>query len=307
MNFGALKSPLKLHDRLEMHTWFRVGGPCLGIFSPLSIQDLCHFLQHVSKPYRVLGAGSNVLIHDEGWPGFIIKLQKGFHSITVENDKIRVQAGALDRVVSQVAQKSGLSGLEFLYTIPGTIGGALSLNAGCYGHEIANVLEEVTVMSPSGELHILDPKELGYGYRSCSLPSGWIFIEAVLSCIPSHPAKILEVMKDYMCRRQKSQPLQVRTGGSTFKNPAGSFAWKWIDAVGGRGEILGDAQCSPVHCNFLVNLGRAKAQDLWELGTRIQERVRLAYQVNLEWEIHIWDEVLFQKNQQEEYKVLASG
>ncbi|ETZ04600.1 MULTISPECIES: UDP-N-acetylmuramate dehydrogenase [Holospora] len=306
MNLWALKGSLKLYDRLDAHTWFRVGGPCLGVFSPLNIHDLCQFIRQVSKPYRILGAGSNVLVHDEGWPGFVIKLQKGFHSITVENHRIRVQAGALDRVVAQTAQKAGLSGLEFLYTIPGTIGGALALNAGCYGHEISNVLEEVTVMSPSGELHVLSPKELGYEYRRCALPFGWIFIEAVLSCTPSDPSKILELMRRYVQQRQNSQPLQVRTGGSTFKNPPGSFAWKWIDAVGARGERLGDAQCSSTHCNFLINLGNATAQDLWALGSQIQTRVRLAHQVNLEWEIHIWDETLFFQSQQEQYAALAS-
>ncbi|PPE03268.1 UDP-N-acetylmuramate dehydrogenase [Holospora curviuscula] len=305
MSFRALQGPLTLQVPLKAHTWFRVGGPCLGVFSPLHIQDLRQFLQQVSAPYRVLGAGSNVLVHDKGWPGFIIKLQKGFNAINVEGSRIRVGAGALDRVVAQVAHKAGLSGAEFLYTIPGTIGGALALNAGCYAHEISNLLEEVTVMSPLGELHVLTPQELGYGYRHCTLPSGWIFIEAVLACVPSEPDLILKTMHHYIQHRQKTQPLQVRTGGSTFKNPPGSLAWQWIDRVGGRGESLGGAQCSSIHCNFLINLGGSTAQDVWALGSELQTRVRLAYQVHLEWEIHLWDEAVFLQTAQEQYREIA--
>ena len=306
MNFGGLKGPLKLKESLENHTWFRVGGPCLGIFSPLNISDLRQFLRQVSAPYRVLGAGSNVLVHDKGWPGFVVKLQKGFHNIQVEGRHIRVGAGALDRVVAQVAQKAGLSGVEFLYTIPGTLGGALALNAGCYGHEVAHLLEEVTVVDSLGELHVLKPHELGYAYRQCALPPGWIFIEALLSCVPSEPELILKTMQHYIQHRHRTQPLQVRTGGSTFKNPSGSFAWQWIDAVGGRGQRLGDAQCSPVHCNFLINLGHASAQELWALGVQLQNRVRLVHRVHLEWEVHLWDEALFYQSAQEQYGVLAS-
>lgn len=301
-----LRGTFKSHEVLSSHTWFRVGGACLGMFHPLDVEDFRKFMQNVPGPYRILGAGSNVLIHDEGWPGFIVKLHKGFRHVLVEGTRLRVGAGALDRVVAQVAQKCGLSGIEFLYTIPGSIGGALALNAGCYGQEIANIVEEVTMMTPQGELHVMKPEELNYAYRHCEIPEGWVFIEAVLSCVASDSASVARLMHMYAKQRQDTQPIQVRTGGSTFKNPPQSYAWQWIHSVGGRGARLGDAQFSEKHCNFLINLGHSNAQELWALGTDIQARVRLAHHIQLEWEIKVWDDVLFKRTSQTMYGLRAS-
>jgi UDP-N-acetylmuramate dehydrogenase len=301
----GLRGSFKIAEPLAAHNWFQVGGRCLGMFFPADIEDLRTFLKDVPGPYRVLGAGSNVLIHDEGWQGYVVKLNKGFRNIKVEGHYLHVGAGALDRVVAQVAQMHGLSGVEFLYTIPGAIGGALTLNAGCYGHEIANIIEEVTLMTPEGELCTLSADALRYEYRQCHVPEGWIFLEARLRCVYSDPQSVQRTMNCYAQQRQATQPLQARTGGSTFKNPPGSHAWQWIDAVSGRGARLGDAQFSEKHCNFLINLGNASAQDLWSLASEIQTKVRLTHHIQLEWEVKLWEPNRFEQTQRNSYGLLA--
>ena len=300
-----LKGSFTSNEPLAKHNWFRVGGPCLGMFAPEDAEDLRNFLKYVPGPYRLLGAGSNVLVHDDGWQGYVIKLHKGFRDIRVEGSYLRVGAGALDRVVAQVAQLQGLSGVEFLYTIPGALGGALALNAGCYGREIADVLEAVTVMTPEGTCYTLSPDDLQYSYRHCSIPEGWIFLEALLRCSPSDPQAVQKTMNLYAQQRQLTQPLQVRTGGSTFKNPTGSHAWQWIEAVSGRGARLGDAQFSEKHCNFLINLGNATAQELWSLASDIQTKVRLTHHIHLEWEIKLWDAQQFEQTYESAYGLVA--
>jgi len=280
--------------RLAEATWFRVGGPAEVLFRPRDEADLIAFLKGrpADVPVTVIGIGSNILVRDGGIDGVVIRLGHGFGRIEIEEVEVRVGAGAPDVGVALACAASGVAGLEFLRGIPGTIGGALRMNAGAYGREIKDVLVRATAIDAQGRIHVLEPDELGLSYRHSEVPDDWIFTSAVLRGKPGNREEIAETMKRVADARLETQPVRTRTGGSTFKNPppeisGGRKAWELIDAAGCRGLTLGGARVSEQHCNFLINTGTATAADLENLGEEVRRRVREATGVLLEWEIRI--------------------
>lgn len=273
---------------LAEHTWFKVGGPAAVVFKPHDVQDLAFFLKHRPSecPLLTLGAGSNIIVRDGGFSGCVIRLARGFSHIRVEDNCIVAGAGALDRTVSLVAADHGLAGLGFLCGIPGTLGGAVTMNAGAYGTELKDILVEACVLDPQGTLHRLTPEDLGFSYRHSCLPEGWIVVEVRLRGKLGHRVQDLhQEIKEILQRREETQPVRGRTGGSTFKNPPGHAAWTLIDQAGCRGLSVGGAHMSEKHCNFMLNTGHATAHDLETLGEQVRERVQAATGVSLEWEI----------------------
>jgi UDP-N-acetylmuramate dehydrogenase len=268
-------------------TWFQVGGPADVMFRPADAQDLADFLANKPNdiPVTVIGVGSNLLVRDGGLRGVVIRLGRPFTDITVEGEEIHVGAGALDVNVAQTAQQAGLGGLEFLSGIPGTIGGALRMNAGAYGREIHDVLIRAEAIDSKGVIHQLAPDEMGMTYRHCDIPESWIFTKAVLKGTPEDKNEIARRIAEIQQARAGSQPIRERTGGSTFANPTPKRAWELIDAAGCRGLTIGGAQMSPQHCNFMINLGEATATDLETLGDEVRKRVRAHCGVDLRWEI----------------------
>lgn len=268
-------------------TWFRVGGPAEVLFRPADEDDLIEFLagRPGDVPVTVLGVGSNTLIRDGGVPGVVIRLGKGFADARVEDGRVVAGAGALDVTVAATAQRAGLTGLEFLSGIPGTVGGALRMNAGAYGAEVKDVLVTARAIDALGHPHTLAAADMGLSYRHCSVPEDWIFTGAVFQGRPGDPATIAQAMADIRDAREETQPRRVRTGGSTFANPEGGKAWQLIDAAGCRGLRIGGAQVSEKHCNFLLNTGDATAADIETLGEEVRRRVRESSGIELRWEI----------------------
>ena len=273
-------------------TWFRVGGPAEVSFRPADRDDLIAFLKAkpADIPVTVIGVGSNLLVRDGGVPGVVLRLGRGFAEIEVQGTEIVCGTSALDRNVATAAKLASLGGLEFLYGVPGTIGGALRMNAGAYGTEIKDVLRWAEAVEPSGRLHRLQPAEMALSYRRCDLPEDWIFLRAGLRGLRGDPTVIARRMAEVQKSRCDSQPIRSRTGGSTFKNPppeeaGGAKAWELIDRAGCRGLRRGGAQVSEQHCNFLINTGNATAADLELLGEEVRKRVRQASGVTLQWEI----------------------
>lgn len=283
---------------LQEQTWFRVGGPADVLFKPADTADLQHFLQHCPRdvPVTILGAASNVLVRDGGIAGVTIRLMgRGFADIQVDPtlSRIEVGAGALDRVVALTSAQHQIVGLEFLVGIPGTIGGAVKMNAGAYEGEIKDVLVWCDVVTPEGNCHRLSPADLGFSYRHCALPEGWIVVRACLqgrtfstesANAPDHESPMQKIER-FLAQREASQPTKGRTGGSTFKNPEGEKAWALIDAAGCRGLTKGGAEVSTKHCNFLLNVNHASAYDLETLGETVRARVLETTGIPLEWEI----------------------
>ena len=230
-------------------------------------------------------SASNLLIRDGGIPGVVIRLRNAFAAIERTGGGVRAGAGALDINVARYAADEGLSGLEFLSGIPGTIGGALRMNAGAYGGEIKDVLVRTTAVDRRGIRHTIDASAMGFDYRHCSVPEDWIFLSADLSAIPAHAEEIAQRMDAIGVARNDTQPVRSRTGGSTFKNPSGKRAWQLIDEAGCRGLAIGNAMVSEKHCNFLINTGNATAQELESLGEEVRRRVRAHSGVDLQWEI----------------------
>ncbi len=234
----------------------------------------------------MLGVGSNLLVRDGGVPGVVIRLGRHFTSILVrDNNQLDVGAGVLDRNLSFLARDHGLSNLEFLCGIPGTVGGALRMNAGAYGSETKDVLDSALVMDPQGTIHRLTSAQLGFSYRHCSLPDNWIFLGGRFNVVPGDSVAIGKRIEELLKQRDDSQPVRSRTGGSTFANPEGFSAWRLIDDVGGRGLTVGGAQMSEKHCNFMINCGDATATNLETLGEEIRRRVMEAKGIELRWEI----------------------
>lgn len=268
-------------------TWFRVGGAAEVLYRPADVADLAYFLTNkpASHPVTIIGAGSNLLIRDGGISGIVIRLGRGFSEIRIEQDLVHVGAACFDRTVSLTCRDSGIGGLEFLVGIPGTIGGAVRMNAGAYGREMKDVLVYADAVDLNGKSHRLTPQDLHMTYRHTSLPEGWIVTNAVLRGTPQDPAQISATIEGILSEREASQPIRGRTGGSTFKNPEIEKAWKLIDAAGCRGLLRGGAQVSEKHCNFLLNLGDATADDLESLGEDVRQRVLQTSGVSLEWEI----------------------
>lgn len=268
-------------------TWFRVGGPAQVVFKPASILDLSLFLKEkpADVPFHVIGVGSNLLVRDGGVKGVVVRLGKGFANVVVDGTRIEVGAGMLDRNVALTAQEAGIGGLEFLCSIPGTIGGALRMNAGCYGSEIKDVLEYAVAMDPKGQIHKLTAEQCGFSYRHSGVPEDWIFVSACLKGHQSDPTEIGKKMQEMLAQREETQPVHTRTGGSTFANPDGHKAWELIDKAGCRGLKMGGAQVSELHCNFLMNTGEATAKDLETLGETVRQKVKEKSGVDLRWEI----------------------
>ncbi|MFV3074133.1 UDP-N-acetylmuramate dehydrogenase [Niveispirillum fermenti] len=268
-------------------TWFRVGGHAEALFRPADEDDLAHFLAHcpTDVPVTVIGVASNLLVRDGGVPGVVIRLGGPFADIAVTGDVITAGAGALDLNVALTAQQAGLTGLEFLSGIPGTIGGAVRMNGGAYGGETVDVIVAADGIDRQGNRRTWNGGELGLTYRHCSVSEDVIFTRARFRGRPGDPAAIKERIDAIQQARADSQPVRARTGGSTFANPDGHKAWQLIDAAGCRGLTIGGAQISEKHCNFLLNLGDATAHDIESLGEEVRRRVKAASGIDLRWEI----------------------
>jgi len=283
----AVRGRLTENAPLAGITWFRVGGPAEVMFRPADRDDLVDFLKAkpAEVPVNVLGVASNVLIRDGGLPGVTLRLGRGFADIAAEDSDIVCGGAALDVNVATAAKLAGITGLEFLSGVPGTIGGAVRMNAGAYGKETKDVLVWAEAVDPQGELHRLSPADLKFEYRHSALPADWICLGARLHGEPGERSEIEARMKEIQSQRADSQPVRSRTGGSTFKNPVGHKAWQLIDAAGCRGLSIGGAMVSEQHCNFLINTGTATAADLENLGEEVRRRVKEQSGVELEWEI----------------------
>lgn len=284
----AVRGRLSAQAGLADITWFRVGGPADAMFRPADRDDLIAFLKGkpADVPVTVLGVGSNTLVRDGGVNGVVIRLGRDFAVIEAKDgSELEAGAGALDVNVAQTAQMHGVAGLEFLRGIPGTVGGGLRMNAGAYGTEFKDVLVWAEAVDAQGNLHRLSPAEMKFGYRHCGVPEDWIFLGCRLKGKPGDKADIQARMDEIQAAREGSQPIRSRTGGSTFANPEGHKAWQLIDAAGCRGLVVGDAQVSEQHCNFLINRGSATAADLETLGETVRRRVKEASGIDLRWEI----------------------
>jgi UDP-N-acetylmuramate dehydrogenase len=283
-----LRGSLQANAATAPLSWFRTGGPAQVLFTPADEDDLVHFLTRLDGgiPVLVVGLGSNLLVRDGGVEGVVIRLGKGFSGISVEDGhRVRAGAGAPDVKVARAAAEAGIAGLSFLRGIPGAIGGALRMNGGAYGGETKDVLVEARGVTRSGEPRTFTLAEMGFTYRHSSVPEDVIFTEALFQGLPGDPAEILAEMNAITDARSSTQPVNTRTGGSTFKNPPGRKAWELIDAAGCRGLRIGDAQVSEMHCNFLVNHGAATAAEIEGLGEEVRRRVREQTGVTLDWEI----------------------
>ncbi len=271
---------------LGPQTWFRAGGPAEVLFRPLDVEDLASFLSQLPAdvPVTVLGVGSNLLVRDGGIKGVVVRLMRGFTAIAVDGHEVVSGAGALDLNVALTARDNALAGLEFLSGIPGTIGGAVAMNGGAYGGELAQVLVSAEAVDRAGTVHRVGAARLGFTYRHNAAPADWIFTSARLRAIPGDQLVIARRIAEIDAARTDSQP-RSRTGGSTFVNPPGHKAWELIDRAGCRGLRIGEAQVSEKHCNFLINLGAATAADIEALGEEVRRRVFAHSGVRLEWEI----------------------
>jgi len=301
--------------------WFRAGGTAEVLFRPVDADDLATFLAAKSPdtPVSVIGVGSNLLVRDGGIPGVVIRLPAAFGKIsaldriTLEEtqlagifsdvlvkgsridvtlgefsaDIVRIRAGAavLDAAVARAAADAGIAGFEFLRGVPGTIGGALKMNAGCYGNEIKDIFVGATAVDGSGNKHTLNADDMGFAYRTSNVPNDFIFVEAVFEGTRDKPAAVRARMETLLARREASQPIKSKTGGSTFKNPPGHKAWQLIEDAGCKGLKHGGAQVSDMHCNFLINTGDATAADIEALGEEVRARVKEKFGIELEWEI----------------------
>lgn len=288
----AVRGRLSGNAPLAPVTWFRVGGAAEVLFRPADAEDLAAFVaaKPADVPLTVIGVGSNLLVRDGGVPGVVVRLGRGFAAIEARDGAVDCGAAALDLNVALFARDAGLAGLEFLSGIPGTIGGALRMNAGAYGREVSDVLLEAEAIDPSGARRVLAARELGLSYRHCALPEAWIFTVARLRAEPGDRAAIQARIAEIQAARESSQPIRTRTGGSTFANPTdpragGRKAWELIDLAGCRGLRRGGAQVSEKHCNFLINAGGATAQDIEDLGEEVRARVAERFGVTLRWEI----------------------
>lgn len=275
---------------LSRLTWFRVGGGASVVFTPADESDLCDFMANTPHdiPLLVIGMGSNMLVRDGGFDGVVIRLSK-LNTITVNGDTITAQAGAGDLPIARTCAKSNISGLEFLSGIPGTMGGAIRMNAGAYGTEITDVFVSCRAVDRNGVIHTLTHDQMGFTYRHSTLPDDWIVLSATLRGTLEQDttalSAITERMDDIQQKRTHSQPTKSRTGGSTFKNPDGHSAWQLVDNAGMRGYTLGGAMVSEQHCNFLINTGNATASDLENLGNLVRDKVQENSGITLQWEI----------------------
>ena len=287
-----VKGRYSTNEPLAQSTWFRVGGPAEVMFKPADEADLAHFLKNCPSdiPVLILGVASNTIIRDGGIAGVVIKLGREFATMQCDGDVLTVGAANLDINTALFAQKNALSGLEFLSGIPGTIGGALRMNAGCYGKEICDILIDATAYDRQGNKHVVTAKDMNMQYRHTDAPADWIFISCRLKGEAGDVAEIKAHMDDIKVKREASQPIREKTGGSTFANPerdvpgTGS-AWQAVDKAGMRGFMVGGAQMSEKHANFMINTGEATAADLEQLGDTVRANVKEKLGIDLRWEI----------------------
>ena len=268
--------------------WFKSGGSAGLLFEPADVDDLCAFLEALDPetPVMALGLGSNMIVRDGGVPGVVVRLGKPFAKVErLDETSLRCGGGASGILVSSTARDAGIAGLEFLRSIPGTVGGFVRMNGGAYGRETCEILVECEVVLRSGERRTLTRDDLGYSYRHSELPEQAVVVSATIRGEPGDPSAIQETMDRIAASREESQPLRSRTGGSTFKNPPGHKAWALIDSAGCRGLRMGDAQVSEKHCNFLLNLGNATSAEIEDLGEEVRRRVMEKTNIQLEWEI----------------------
>ena len=283
-----LRGRLTANQRLSELTWFRVGGPAQVLFTPADEDDLAYFLSRLPTelPVTVVGVGSNLIVRDGGLPGVVIRLApRGFGEASAQGEIVSAGAAALDKRVAETAAAANLGGLEFFFGIPGTIGGALRMNAGANGAETKDVLCEASGVGRDGKKHVFTNAEMKFVYRNSGVDASIIFTSARFRGKPATPEAIRVRMNEVQAHREAAQPIREKTGGSTFKNPPGNSAWKLIDAAGCRGLRVGGAQVSEMHCNFLINTGEATASDIETLGETVRERVKENSGIELHWEI----------------------
>jgi len=283
-----LRGRLLANQSLAELTWFRVGGPAQALFTPADENDLSYFLAHLPGeiPVHVIGVGSNLIVRDGGLPGVAIRLSaRGLGETSAKGDVVFVGAAALDKRVAETAAAASLGGLEFLFGIPGTIGGALRMNAGANGVETRDVLIEASGVGRDGVKHTFSNADMKFVYRSSGVDPSIIFTSARLRGQSAAADAIRARMQEVQNHRETAQPIREKTGGSTFQNPPGQSAWKLIDAAGCRGLRLGGAQVSELHCNFLINTGGATGHDIETLGETVRKRVKETSGIELHWEI----------------------
>lgn len=297
LDLPKVRGRLTARAPLAPLVWFKAGGTAQWLFEPADADDLGTFLRELDPqvPVTALGLGSNLIVRDGGIPGVVVRFGKAFAGVKLLEQKfgdfsgpptmLHAGPGASGISVASAARDAGIAGLEFLRSIPGTVGGFVRMNAGAYGREVSDILKQAYILHRNGEPGCLSADELGFTYRHSELPEGALVVGAVLAGEPGEPKAIGAEMDRIAAEREASQPLRSRTGGSTFKNPPGTRAWKLIDAAGCRGLRQGDAQVSEKHCNFLLNLGSAKAADIEALGEEVRRRVFDHSGVMLEWEI----------------------
>jgi UDP-N-acetylmuramate dehydrogenase len=282
-----LRGRLLPNQSLAELTWFRVGGPGQVLFMPEDESDLAYFLGVLPAdiPVTVVGLGSNLIVRDGGVAGVVVRLGRGFNDVTVDGMRVVAGTAVPDVKVARSAQEAGIAGLSFMRGIPGAIGGALRMNGGAYKGETKDALVQARAVDRQGHIHVLGNADMHYTYRHCGAPEDFIFTQATFEGVPGDRAVIAAEMDKITESREATQPIKSRTGGSTFKNPPGGKAWQLIDAAGCRGLIVGGAQVSELHCNFLINLGTATAADIETLGETVRRRVKENSGVDLEWEI----------------------
>ncbi len=285
----GLRGRLTPNAEMDKVTWFRAGGPAEVMFQPADEEDLALFLANVPDeiPVMPVGIGSNLLVRDGGIAGFVVRLSvKGFgEAVQASDTTIRAGAMTPDKRVAALALELGLGGFHFYHGIPGGIGGALRMNAGANGVETRERVVEVRAIDRKGNLHVMSNADMGYAYRNSSAPKDLIFTSALFEGFPADKAEIRAKMDEVQNHRETVQPIREKTGGSTFKNPPDNSAWKLIDKAGCRGLMVGGAQMSPMHCNFMINTGTAHGYDLEYLGETVRARVLETSGIRLEWEI----------------------
>jgi len=283
-----LRGRLLANQSLAELTWFRVGGPAQVLFTPADENDLAYFLARLPNeiPAYVVGVGSNLIVRDGGIPGVVIRLSpRGFGETRAEGDAVNAGAAALDKRVAETAASAGIGGLEFLFGIPGTVGGALRMNAGANGRETGDVLIKATGIGRDGRKHVFANADMKFVYRNSGVDCSIIFTSARFRGTIAEPETIRRSMNEVQTHRETAQPIREKTGGSTFQNPPGNSAWKLIDAAGCRGLRVGGAQVSEMHCNFLINTGDATGHDIETLGETVRRRVKQNSGIELHWEI----------------------
>ena len=288
MNLPEVRGKLLLNEPLGPYTWFRVGGAADALFIPADADDLAGFLKTLDPavPVTVLGVGSNVIVRDGGVEGVVVRLAgRPWAQVAAEGDTVRAGAGALDSMVAKASAKAGIAGLEFYAGIPGTIGGALTMNAGCYGAETKDVLVSAWGLDRRGERVDYALADFGYTYRHSEAPADIIWVEATYEGRPDDPEAVQARIAEITARREQTQPIREKTGGSTFKNPPGHSSWKLVDEAGWRGKLYGGAMFSDLHSNFMINTGTATAADLEGLGEAVRADVKAKAGIDLQWEI----------------------